>query len=158
MSDLSHIFGGSFDGSQYDKSQVNSPLPPNDYPYLIESAEVKNTKNGDGKYIELVLSVIEGQCKGRKVWDNINIENQSAKCTAIGRAHLDNLREALNIEGLSNTDQLVRQSVIGETIVDKDGNNRIKKFKSIQNSFVATPQTPATTQAPTGNKPPWLNK
>ena len=42
-----------------------SPLPPGNYPVIVESSEFKETRAGNGKFLLLQLMVIDGKGKNR---------------------------------------------------------------------------------------------
>lgn len=50
-----------------------APIPPADYVCQIRSAEIKHAKNTNDKYLNLCWEVLEGQYKGRWIWDNLNL-------------------------------------------------------------------------------------
>lgn len=121
--DLAAIFGGAaFDPNSVEPAKDFDVLPPGKYSVLIESAEVKQTKAGTGHYLGLVLLVVDGPCKNRKLFDNINLQNPNVQCEEIGRRTYAALCLAV---GLSATDatQLVNKVVIAHVKVKNDQNN-----------------------------------
>lgn len=67
------------------------PMPEGIYTLLITSSEVKPNKAGTGKNLSLTMQVIDGAHKGRQVFDNIVLQNPSAKATEIGHGQLSAL-------------------------------------------------------------------
>lgn len=63
------------------------PLPNGDYSVVITSSEKKSNKAGTGHYIEIVLEVTDGEYRGRRVFDRLNLwtENQIARDIANSR-------------------------------------------------------------------------
>lgn len=84
---------------------------------------MKQTKAGNGHYVELVLRILEGEFQGKKVWNRINIDNPSAKCVEIGCAQLAALGLALGIANLTTVQQLVNGVVIAHVKVDGEQND-----------------------------------
>jgi len=97
-------------------------LPPEKYLTLIGIAEVKQTKAGNGHYIELPLTVVDGQYKNWKLWDRINIDNPSAECVRIGLQKLSALGRSLGIAKLTDTAQLADQVTVAHVKVKGDQN------------------------------------
>jgi hypothetical protein len=97
-----------FDTTAYDAPVRSSfdPLPPGDYAIIITSSEAKDTKAGTGQYIELTLQVTEGEYAGRRIWERLNIHNQSKQAEDIARAQLNGIAQACGVEPLRETEQL----------------------------------------------------
>lgn len=129
--DLAAIFGGAaFDPATVEPQTDFPVLPPSKYPVLIEEAEVKQTKKGDGHYIRLVMKVLdEGLYKGRKVFDQINIQNPSTQCVEIGLRSLSALGRALGLQAITDSTQLVNQVVVAHVKV-KDDQNIVRTYSS----------------------------
>jgi hypothetical protein len=181
MSDLQKIFNGGFNANSVEPQKDFEVLPPGKYPVMVEKAEVKQTKKQDGHYIELTLCILDGTAKNRKLWDRINIQNPNATCTEIGLRCLAALAQAIGINAVSNTDQLVGRSCLAHVKV-KDEQNEIRTyskfddFQSVQPQSTPYPHTPAPTSQgaslnqssasmpgprpePTiGYKPPWARQ
>lgn len=93
----------NFDANKYEPTGSFEPVPIGDYPVIISSSEMKETKPKPGKvpgqYLQLTYDVIEGDYKGRKFFDRLNLinENQTAQeiaqralsaiCRAVGVMH-----------------------------------------------------------------------
>ena len=86
---------GNFDANQHEPMQSNAPLPQGKYLAQIVESELKTTKNGTGKYLELVLQVIDGEYKNRKLWVRLNIHNANAQAVEIAKAELSAICRAI---------------------------------------------------------------
>ena len=66
------------------------PLPAGEYVIRLNEANVKNTKNNDGKYLDCLFEVCQenGSFVGRKIWGLFNFENKSRVATNIGIGQL----------------------------------------------------------------------
>ena len=73
---------GSYQGSDEVLGDF-TPLPNGDYTVAIIESEVRDTKDGTGKYASLKFEVMQGAHKGRWLWTNINIVNKSPKAAAL---------------------------------------------------------------------------
>ena len=64
------------------------PLPEGEYMATITGSEMKATKAGDGSYLSLEYTIIDGPYANRKVWDNLNLDNPNAKAVTIAQGNL----------------------------------------------------------------------
>lgn len=74
-------------------------LPAGKYNVVCDEAEVKETKDGMGEYINTRFEVMSGEYKGRKVFTMFNIKNKNAQAVDIG---LQQLKSFLKSAGRSN--------------------------------------------------------
>jgi len=154
--DLSHIFGGGFDTGSVPPQTDYEVLPPGKYPVLIEKAEVKPTKKGDGHYIELTLAVLDGPCKNRRVWDRINVANPNAQCVEIGLRSLAALGQAIGVPHVADTSQLLNQACIAHVKV-KGEQNEVRTYSALTPAGApGVPQVPQQPQYPVGQQQPYV--
>lgn len=71
-----------------DQEQSFETIPAGNYMIRCTGAEVKDTKKGDGSYLQLELTLIEGEYEGRKVWGRFNLSNPNEEAAKIGRGQL----------------------------------------------------------------------
>jgi hypothetical protein len=96
-----------------------SPLPDGLYLVLVDRAEEKKTKNGNGLMIAVTFKVLDGDHEGRLLWENYNIENPNDTAQKIGRANLGRLIKALGIENPQSVDDLVDRECVVKVSLDK---------------------------------------
>lgn len=160
---LASVFGSGFDVNTVEPQGDFDILPPGKYLIQIDKAEVKQTKKGDGHYIEFALTILDGPAKNRKLWDRINIENPSQQCVAIGLRQLSALGRAVGIQIVSSEDQFLGKTCIASVRV-KDNQNEIRTYSSpdtatqgptqIQQPPQQSVQRPlCSVQQPQGNAP-----
>ncbi len=75
MADL----GGSFDASNVPTLGEYTPVPAGSYRAAIIRSEFKDTKNGQGKYLELVFEILEGPSANRLLSSRLNLINPNAQ-------------------------------------------------------------------------------
>ena len=63
------------------------PLPEGEYMATITGSEMKATIKGDGSYLSLEYTIIDGPYANRKVWDNLNLDNPNAKAVTIAQGN-----------------------------------------------------------------------
>lgn len=128
MSDLMD-FLGNFNPDEHESVDY-SPVPPGDYKVMIEKVEVKDTKAGTGKYINLQMAIIEGEYENRKIFDMINIQNPNDTCVKIGLARLADLCRAIGVATINDTDELENACLSVKVVVER-------KIKDDENSEMA---------------------
>ena len=96
----------NFDANTVDPNVGFDPIPAGKYNAVIVDSEMKATKTGTGKFLELTFEVIDGEFKGRKVWSRLNINNPNEKAQKIAQAELRNICEAVNVMVIQESSQL----------------------------------------------------
>lgn len=86
-----------FNANDVEPNDLFDPIPTGEYLCVITSSEEKQTKSRNGSYLELEFEVIEGPCKGRKLWDRLNLENPNETTVKIARATLSAICRAVNV-------------------------------------------------------------
>ena len=87
----------NFDANQVDPSVALDPLPAGKYLAVVSESELKPTKTGGGKYLQLTFQIIEGEFKGRLVWARLNLENKSEMTVKIARGELSAICRAIGV-------------------------------------------------------------
>ena len=97
-----------FDTTPYEAPAQRSfePLPLGDYPAIVTSSELKDTKAGDGQFIELTLQITDGEYAGRRIWERLNVHNKTKQTEDIARAQLNGIAQACGVDPLKETEQL----------------------------------------------------
>lgn len=147
MSDLSGFFQNTFGQESFDPNSVKAQadfevLPAGKYPVLIEKAEVQPTKAGNGHFIYLEMLITDGQAKDRKLFDRINIDNPSEKCVEIGFRCLAALGQALGLQSITDSNQLVNQVVLAHVRVKGD-QNEVRTYSAVGVQQLAGPPVAA---------------
>lgn len=131
-----------FDSTQVEPVAAFAPLKPGDYLVSVVASEWKKTKAGDGEYIALSLSCLEGTSKGRRLYCNLNLKNKSAEAVQIARATLSSLCRAAGVQQIKDTTQLHGIPVIA-TVTLRDDRNEVKGFGSRHEKAAEAAATPA---------------
>jgi hypothetical protein len=124
-----------FDANTVAPSTDYEPLPAGEYLAMIVGSEEKETKSGDGSYLQLSIEVQDGEHKGRLLWDRLNLNNKNETAVKIARATLSAICHATGVmmpkmsESLHDKPMLVK--VVVEERSDKPGSfkNEIKGYK-----------------------------
>jgi hypothetical protein len=158
---------GSFDASTVEPRTAFEVVPPGEYLAQIVKSDLQPTKNGTGQRLSLELDILEGQYQGRKLFDGLNIVNQSAQAQEIGQRTLSAICHAVGKLQVRDSEELhfkpMRVKV--KVVPPKDGyseKNEITGYSAANGSKPAafTAPKPATAAAPAaakppGNVPPW---
>lgn len=159
-----------FDPTQHEPTAEFEPIPAGWYAMRILSTEVKATKSGAGKYLELQLEVDSAHhpnIGARRVFDRLNLWNPNAAAVDIANRTLSAICYALGLKSLEDTDQLCGQLLavqvkVREATAEYAANNEVKLYDALDNRITksgAAPAAPAATAQPSPaaseGKPPW---
>jgi hypothetical protein len=150
----------NFDANQVDPSVALDPLPAGKYIAVVSESELKPTKAGGGKYLQLTFQIIEGEHKGRLVWARLNLENKSEMTVKIARGELSAICRAVGVMQPRDSVELHNVPLeISVGLKKRDDNgeftNVIKGYaKKGGNGVGTTAPRPAASAGP-GSTPPW---
>ncbi len=77
-----------FNANDVEPTVAFEPIPAGKYLASITASEMKPTRNGKGSYLQLEFAVLDGEYKGRKVWDRLCINHPNAMTQRIARGTL----------------------------------------------------------------------
>jgi hypothetical protein len=145
----------NFDASQVAPQASTGPLPAGTYLAHITESDVQPLKSGNGEGLKLTFEIMDGQFKGRKVWENLNIRHSNEDTQRIAQSQLSALCHAVNVIKLMDTAALHFKPVrISVTVREAQGqykaSNNIKGYESA-GGFSA----PAAAPAPVSDTPEW---
>ena len=148
----------NFDASQVAPQQSVGPLPAGTYLAHITESDVQPLKSGNGEGLKLTFEIIDGQFKGRKVYENLNIRHTSEDTQRIAQSQLSALCHAVNVIKLMDTAALhfkpVRINVtVREAVGQYKASNNIKGYEAAGGG-ISAPAT-APTPAPVAETPAW---
>lgn len=134
--------GGTFNPNDHEAPSFE-PLPKGKYPVQIIESDYKPNKAGTGHNIELVAEVIDGQYKGRRVYQTLAYDNPSEIAVRIARGLITSICHAIGVTALNDTAQLHNRPFIAAIKIRKgkdgyDDSNEIQAASSIQEGGVAT--------------------
>jgi len=145
----------NFDANQVDPAVGFDPIPAGKYLAVITESEMKPTKAGDGKYLQLTFQILDGPFKGRLVWARLNLENSNAQTVKIARAELSAVCRAVGV--MAPKDSVELHNVPLEISVGckkrkdtGDITNTIKGYAKKGSAAAAAPRAAAPAGAP-----PW---
>ncbi len=151
---MAHLNG--FDATQVEPTTPFEPLPAGKYVACITASEMKATKQGDGSYLQLELTVLEGEYKGRKVWDRLCLNHSNPKAVQIARGTLSALCRSIGVLQPRDSAELHNVPLIVSVKCKKrnDTQEIANEIGGYESKSAAVPD--ASRQAPVNNQtPPW---
>lgn len=96
---------GYFDATQIKPFEEFEPIPAGEYLLIATASELKTSAKG-GRYYAFTFEVADGPYKGRKIFENFNIENDNVTAVNIAMAKLSALTNAVGKNGFNSTSEL----------------------------------------------------
>jgi Protein of unknown function (DUF669) len=97
---------GTFDATGVAPAMPLEVLPPGRYVGQIVESEMLPTKAGDGQYLRLVIEVLDGQYARRRIFDQLNLVNNSQQTVEIARRQLSTICHAVGQMQVTDSEQL----------------------------------------------------
>ena len=99
-------FDTSFDASGIEPAAGYDVLPAGKYVAQIIESEMRVTSNGMGQFLWLMLDILEGPYKGRKVFDQLNLVNQNTTTVEIAQRALSAICHATGKLQVADSEEL----------------------------------------------------
>lgn len=96
----------NFDANQVAPLAEYTVLPEGQYLVEITQSQYKQTKAGDGNYLELEYTVLDGEHKGSLHWDRLCLDHPSPKATKRANAALSAVCHAIGVMSFRDTVEL----------------------------------------------------
>lgn len=159
----------TFDATHIEPADTFDVLPKGKYLCMAIDSKIKPTKSGTGEYLEITFEVIDGQGKGRKIWERLNIRNSNKKAEEISQRQLSALCRSIGVMNLSDTDQLHNIPVVLDVDIEQregyEPQNRVKGYSPsgstapVASNAALRAAAPAAPAAPAANGAPvWKRK
>ena len=143
-----------FDANQVEPAADFEPVPAGKYPAVITDSEMKANKAGTGHYLQLTFEIIDGPCKGRRLWSRLNLDNPNAMAVQIARAELSAVCRAVGVLAPNDSVDLHNLPLVVYVKCRKRDDtgeitNEIKGYARKESPV------PANTAPPASSTPPW---
>ena len=140
-------------------------IPAGAYLAQVVKSELKPTKDGTGKYLQLVFQIIEGDYANRQLFARLNLVNSNVQTVEIATKTLNTIAdECCGIKVLTDSEQLHNIPMYINVIV-KPASGQYPEQNDIKGytPYVAGGPAPATVAkpaaaAPGAKTPPWQKK
>jgi hypothetical protein len=155
----------TFDASTVAPQASSGPVPAGTYLAQCVDSDVQPLKSGNGTGLKLTFEIIDGQYKGRRIWENLNIQHSNDDTQRIAQSQLSALCHAVNVIKLQDTAALHHKPVTIKVVVreakgEYQASNNIKGYESAGGSVPAflAPVADAAPAAPVPKAPAWAKK
>lgn len=150
--------GTTFDASSVDPTMPFEALPPGQYLVQIVASEMRPTRDGSGQYLWLELDVLDGDHKGRKLFDRLNLVNANPMAVEIAQRTLSAICHAAGKLQVQDSDELHLIPMMVDVKVRPpkngyDASNKIRYLPLEETS--PQPQRPTLQAAGRQASPPW---
>lgn len=149
MGNLNQVLGGDYNAAEVETPD-NEPLPAGEYIVTIDSAELRETRTGNGMGCNMAFEVVDGEKIGRKVFNWFNLAHENQKAVQIGQSEFAALCKAVGVLTPQDTDELLGKHCRIRVTIDKDGRNAVKGYKPVE-----TAPKPTAEPQPQAKKMPW---
>jgi len=151
-----------FKASDYEDMGTFTLLPAGTYKAAMVGSEWKETKSGNGEYLDCKFQVIDGQYKGTFVSTKLNLHNTNETAVKIARSELATICRAIGIDMPTDSSLLHNKPILIEVAIEPGTNgykdsNKIKMYRAITGAPVedAPVFRAADPAAEAGAKKPW---
>ena len=162
MSNQPKFTAFNFDASQVKPSAPLEAIPAGFYNVAVTDGEIVPTKDGSGERLTLELTVLDGDFKGRKIFDGLNIKNKNPQAQEIAWQQLSAICHATGVLRLTDVQELYNKpfsAKIGyegnrtdpQTGQTYEARNTFKGAKPLNAGTAPTGAAPAA--APAGGMP-----
>jgi hypothetical protein len=99
-------FDTAFDATGIEPTTAYEILPAGKYRAQIVESEMRVTRNGLGQYLWLMLDILEGPHKGRKIFDQLNLVNANPTTVEIAQRTLSAICHATGKLQVNDSEEL----------------------------------------------------
>jgi hypothetical protein len=99
-------FDTSFDATSVEPTTPYELLPAGKYSAQIVESEMRVTRNGMGQFLWLMLDILDGPFKGRKIFDQLNLVNPNPTTVEIAQRTLSAICHATDKMHVSDSEEL----------------------------------------------------
>src|SRR5262245_724101 len=136
--------GTTFDATSVEPTKPLEVLPPGKYLAQIVNSEMRVTKDGMGQYLWLELDVLEGPCRGRKLFDRLNLVNANPQTVEIAQRTLSAICHATGRLQVQDSEELHLIPLIADVQVQppKNGYGESNKVRYVPLDHAAKAAAP----------------
>jgi hypothetical protein len=139
------------------------PLPVGEYTVAVVESQMRPNRSGVGSHLELTFQVLEGEFKGRLLWERLSLQHANEQAVKIARARLASLCRAVSVPTPQDSTELHNLPLVIRTGLRRRDDTHelatvIRDYKPRGRQPTKSPPPPSGgTSAPGGNSspPPW---
>jgi hypothetical protein len=139
----------NFDARTVAPAEAPEAIPAGWYNARVTNSEMKPTSDGSGAYLQLELTILDGEFANRKLFDRINLQNKNPVATEIGYRQLSAVCHATGVIQVQDSQQLhgiplkvkvsLRPAGPGADGKHYDASNEVKGYKNIADGAGGAP-------------------
>jgi len=156
----------NFDSTNIAPDTSREPIPAGTYLSHITESDLVAAKSGNGQNLKLTFEVLDGQFKGRKVFETLCVQHTNQDTQRIAQAKLSAICHATGLLRVQDSSELHYKPVKLNVTVQPpangyDAQNRIKGYEAANSAgaYQAQPQQFAPAPAaPASGAPAWAAK
>lgn len=143
----------NFDARQVAPQTGFEPVPAGWYNVVIDETEMKPTKEGNGSYLKVRYSILDGQYAGRKIYGMITLQNSNPQAVEIGLKQLSAVAHAVGHLLVQHSEELhgkplkIKVKIRNDKTGEYEPQNSITQWENI-NAQVGDTAAPAAGAAP----------
>jgi len=156
----------SFNAEEIDISDQPTkydPIPEDHYKAVIIESEMKQTKAGNGAYLNLKFEVIDSQYAGKWIFARLNLQNKNAEAVKIAQRDLSSICRAIGKKAIADSEELHHKPLQIKVVIqpprgDYPASNEIKAYApaNAPAAVATTPDPSPDSPAPAAaGKKPW---
>lgn len=126
----------NLDLTNVERQEAFDPLPNGWYPAMITESAVGSTKANDGSTkLDLTFVIIDGQYKGRKIFNTLNIGNMNPVAKEIAMKQLSSIAHAVGVLNVQQSEWLHEKPLmirlkVRQATADYDASNDVSGYKA----------------------------
>ncbi len=142
-----------FNANEVEPTASFEPIPAGKYPAVITDSQMKETKSGNGSYLQLAFQIIAGRHKNRMLWARLNLDNPNATAVKIAQGELSAICRAVGVMAPRDSVELHNLPLLITVGLKKrdDTGEMVNEIKGYARKEAATGQP----QQAADNTPPW---
>lgn len=157
----------NFDSTNIAPETTRDPIPAGTYLSHITESDLVAAKSGNGQNLKLTFEVLDGQYKGRKVFETLCVQHVNQDTQRIAQAKLSAICHATGLLRVQDSSELHYKPIKLNVTVQPpangyDAQNRIKGYESANPAGAYAPQQPQQfappPAAPASSAPAWASK
>ena len=153
------ILQDGFNADEVAPSTGFDAIPPGKYKAVISESEEKQTKKGDGSYLQLTFTVIDGEYENRKLWARLNLNNPNDQAVSIARAELSAICRSVGVRQIKDPSQLHDIPLLIRVNAKADDKGELRnEIKGYEAVGAAVTSSPIGNSSNAASPPPWAKK
>lgn len=150
----------NFNATTVEPVAGREPIPAGRYVAMITGSIMKPTRQGNGQFLELEYTVLEGEHHNRKVWSRHNLHHANPQTVEIARRELSSICRAVGVLQPGDSAELHQKplTIVVSVRTRPDTGEKVNEVTGWARREMAAdaPQQAGATGGPA--TPPWLKR